>query len=203
MFTTGSGYFRNASSMALKGSISIDGPGGKESGDFSAYLTGRDSVFFLIEGPFNVDLFRMIIIGDDSYFRSRNEDYWQNFSADEPLTMEEYGIYDLVPTSLAVYLFPQYFLSKSSDDERGIVLRSKRDGSTFTAFPGVAGKSVILTEDGSNLTATYKNPKKTERGYYPSEIKIFDDNRNWRISVNIEKIKVNSRIPSKIWDLTS
>lgn len=203
LFTTGSRYLDDVSSVALRGSIDIEGPRGAESGDFSAYLSGRDSLYFLIEGPFNVDLFRMIIIGDESFVKSRDSGSWRHFESDEPLTIEEYGIYNLVPASVAVYLFPQYYLDYSSNDERGLTLRSKRDGLSYLAFSGVGKRSIILKEDMSNLTATYKRLKKFKSGYYPSDVRIFDDNRNWEISMKIEKVRINSEIPLRIWDLST
>jgi len=201
LFSGESQFLRAASTIAVKGSIELASARGDESGDFNAFFCGPDSLFFLVEGPFQLDLFRIIIFGEDSYLKSRDMEEWRRFNSNEKLTIDEYGIDNLPPSSLGVYLLPQFYLDLLGEGTHDLIMISKIDGSQYQAARGSDNKSFSLKRNDSSLIASYKKAKKSGSGVFPSQIKISDESDNWSISIMIDKININPRIPTTIWEL--
>jgi len=203
LFTADSRFLNDVSSVALKGKIELESDRGVESGDFSAFLCGPDSVVFIVEGLFQVNLFRLIITGDNSYLKSRDMKSWRELDTREKLTVEEYRISDILLSSFGAYLLPQFYLESISVKHQYMILTSKTDNSEFEAVPGGDNSSFLLRQRSSDIMASYKKAKKLREGAFPSEVEIFPRNRSWRILVNIEKLRINPEIPAEIWQLSS
>jgi hypothetical protein len=202
MFSIGSLYIEGSSAFALRGNVDIEGEWGNESGSFTIYINGADSLFFLLEGPFNVDLFRMVIADGIANIKSRESKGWSAFDSNENIEIPEYGIENITPSLLAVYILPQYFLEIQNRLASRVKLESRLDDSVFEAITAGDGGTVALVSDRYGASASYRNPRSFENGYYPSEIKIFDDGENWLISMEILKIRKDPEIPRKTWYLS-
>lgn len=202
LFSTGSQFLSDISTVALKGSIEIESARGRESGNFSAIISGIDSLFFLVEGPFKADLFTLITTGDSAFAKSRDMESWRLMKSSELLELPEYGIENLTPSDLGVYIFPQFYLERSGDTGRRMKLISKSDNTVFKVTAAGDQKSFILEREGSRIKASYKKALKFSGGQYPSEISVFDEYGNWQISIKIDRVRLNPKISPKIWRAT-
>lgn len=201
LFGEGSNSFANASGLAVKGTVEIESDRGIDSGDFTAYFRGRDSTFFLVEGPFQVDLLRVVNIGNRSFVKSRGMDFWDEYDVNDELGIEEYDIHGLRPSALSVFLFPQFQLQPVQRDGRDMILKSEYNGSDFTARRGSDEMSFTLIDNSSGIVAAYKRGLRTADAVYPSEIEIFPTSRIWTLRVTINKVKIDPRIAPEIWNI--
>ncbi len=195
LFTSGSSFLDNVNTVALKGKIEFEGDRIAQSGSFQLFITGHDSLSFLVEGPFGADVFRMIIMGENAWLLSNKEEGWMAVRRGEGISIAEYGIQNISPFFLGLYAFPQYYLHSESTagpeysfhDEEIMVQESQN------------GRSFLIFEPQSRVAAAYSKRKDFDDGFYPSNIKIFEPDRNWQINLRIDKIRLNPRLPEKIW----
>ncbi len=197
LFTAGSSFLTNAESVALKGKIEFQGSGMAQTGSYELFISGMDSVSFLVEGPFGSDIFRMVIAGDDAFMLADRDEGWVTLHQGEEIAVAEYGIEYISPFLLGLYAFPQFYLRSGeipdSSDEY-----SYRD-QMLTSHQGQDEREFVLTEPRSQISAAYGERKEFEGGFYPSQIKIFRPDRDWQITLQIEKIRVNPSLPGRIW----
>lgn len=199
LFTVGARFLDDARTLAIKGSIEFADEGYVESGSFSLFLNGRDSLAFLIEGPFNLDLFRMIILEETAFVYSSADRHWLVSRSDQLFDVPEYGIEKISPVLLGVFVLPQYFLELLESGASSARLISYRHDREFAASRVTNGRSMTLIESDSDLIAVYRKIKNLTDGYYPSEVEIFDRTENWRMVLQIDKIRENVRLPDEIW----
>jgi len=202
LFSVQSDIFREADAIALKGTIELESDRGVESGDFTAFLAGPDSLSFLVEGLLNVDLLRMVIVGDSSFLKSRDMDSWQAFETSDRLYIDEYDIEGIEISSFGPLLFPQYYLMLTGSNLIGVSLVSDIDGASYTALSKVS-LHFLLRRYESEVSGEYDLGKKFGDTTYPSRIRISDLSNRWHITLQIQNIKLNPSIPDKVWRISS
>ncbi len=199
VFSTGSRFLHDASTLAIKGSIEFKSGVAIESGSFQLFLNGPDSLSFLIEGPFKVDLFRLVIADHRAYAYSRDDGKWHMFKKGDFLEIPEYGIEKLSPFLLGNYIFPQYYLRLAGSENSSNRLISPYHNMEFYFESGAGERSFLLSCRNADIKALYSRRMNHESGFYPSQVEIFDRTESWRISLEIDKIRINPSIPAKIW----
>lgn len=199
LFSTGSKFLHEASTLAIKGSIEFRSGVAIESGSFQLFLNGPDSLSFLIEGPFKVDLFRLVIADHYAYAYSRDDGKWLRLKRGDLLDIPEYGIEKLTPFLLGTYIFPQYYLHLADSENASNRLISPFDNIEFHIESGAGERSFLLSRWNADIIALYSRKKNHEDGFYPSRVEIFDKTESWRISLEIDKIRINPSIPAKLW----
>jgi hypothetical protein len=199
MFSTGARFLDDARTLAIRGSIEFRAGDTFESGSFSLFVSGPDSLSFLIEGPFKVDLFRIVVLPEMAFLESRNDAESVILEPGEKFRVPEYGIERLSPSLLGVYIFPQYYLSLADASGPSTRLISRSDASQYTASSAGDGRQVTLMSPESDLLADYTKASNLPGGFYPADIEIFDRSEKWRMTLEIEKVKKNVRLPVKAW----
>jgi hypothetical protein len=199
LFSTGSRFLHEASTLAVKGSIEFDSGVAIESGSFQLFINGPDSISFLIEGPFKVDVFRLVIADDLAYAYSRAEGEWYGFKKGELLDIPEYGIEKMTPFFLGTYVLPQYYLRLAGSPDAPGTLVSPSDNVEFYIETGAPERSFLLSRGNADIIAIYSRRKNHNDGFYPSQVEIFDKTESWQISLEIDKIRINPSIPAKLW----
>lgn len=199
LFTIGSDFLQNTSSMALRGTIRFKGLKGSQSGSFQMIMNKGDSLMFLIEGPLKIDIFKLVVIGTKAYALDRESPDWTTYGQNDRLEIPEYGIEGLAPFDIGHFVFPQFYFQNSIIDGSGkkILLISNQE---FIVKSNPDRRSFSIWNQGLNLFAVYGKRKDRSDGYFPAEISIFPNDRKWEISLKIEKIKLNPRIPSRVWE---
>jgi hypothetical protein len=199
MFTTGAGFLDDAGTVAVKGSIEFQADNRFESGDFSLFMNGRDSLSFLIEGPFKMDVLKIVVLPEGTVLKSRDDAQPLILKQGEKFQVPEYGIEKLSPNLLGVYILPQYYLILAGSSGRFARLTSRTQEAEFRSASAGNGRLVTLTSAESDLVGVYSRAKRVDEGFYPSEIEISDRYGGWRISLEIEKMKIDAELPVKIW----
>ncbi len=197
LFATGSLFLKDATSVALKGRIEFQGGGVAQSGSYELFISGKDSVSFLIEGPFGSDVFRLVIAGENAFLLANRADGWVTLHQGEEIAVAEYGIENISPFLLGLYAFPQYYLNSSETPESGDEYPFREQ--TLISHQGQDEREFVLTEPRSQISAAYGERKEFENGFYPSRIKIFKPDSDWQITLQIDKIRVNPSLPGRIW----
>lgn len=199
LFSTGAKFLHKASTLAIKGSIEFRSGVAIESGSFQLFLNGPDSLSFLIEGPFKVDLFRLVIADPYAYAYSRDDGKWFRLKRGDLLDIPEYGIEKLTPFLLGIYIFPQYYLRLADSENASNRLISHFDNMEFYIESGGAKRSFVLSRRNDDIMALYSRRKNHKGKYYLSRVEIFDRTESWRIRLEIDKIRINPSIPAKLW----
>ena len=199
LFTVGSMFLENAESIALKGSIDFEDKYHRESGSFNLIMNRGDSLAFLIEGPFKIDLFRLVIVDETAYAIDRESDIWTVAAADEKLMIPDYGIRSITPDLLGYYVFPQFYLRSGLSFDPGKMTVSTEDYS-LKIHPSGNQKSFVVSNANLDLFVIYSHRKDSGSGYYPSRIEISPFDKSWHINLEIDKIKPNPKIPIDIWE---
>lgn len=192
-------FLHDASTLAIKGSIEFKSGVAIESGSFQLFLNGPDSLSFLIEGPFKVDLFRLVIADHRAYAYSRDDRKWYRFKKGDFLEIPEYGIEKLSPFLLGNYILPQYYLRLADSESSTNRLISPYEDMEFYFESGAGKRSFLLSCWNADIVALYSHRINHGGGFYPSRVEIFDRTESWRISLEINKIRINPSIPAKIW----
>ncbi|MEE9553539.1 MAG: hypothetical protein V3W18_04505 [candidate division Zixibacteria bacterium] len=201
LFLFESQFLLDVSAVAIKGSIDFESEYGRESGNFSAIISGVDSLFFLVEGPFKTDLFTLITYGDSAFAKSRDMKSWEILKSGG-IEIPGYDLGDLAPSDLGVYLLPQYYLETTEDIGRKTTLISRSDNILYFATTVGDSRSFTLQRESSPITAVYKKAIRFENGRYPSELVVVNESEDWRISMKIDKIRIEPKISPKIWQIT-
>ena len=199
LFTVGSEFLNGAESVALKGDIEYEDDRHNDSGTFTLIMTGGDSLAFLVEGPFKVDVFRLIIADHFAYAMDRESGDWTVEPADENLSIPDYGIDGVTPEMFKYSVLPQYYLGNELFfDPRNSVLET--DTRAFQIISSSNNKSFTLSSPDLDLLIIYGKRRDIGTGYYPSKIEIAPFNKSWSITLTIDKIRINPSIPSSVWD---
>lgn len=198
LFTVGSAFLENVESIAIRGSIDFEDNYHRESGSFSLIANRGDSLAFIIEGPFKVDIFRLVIVDETAYAIDRESDEWTVVAADEKLMIPDYGIKSITPDLLGYYIFPQFYLQSGLwfDPEQMTI---STEYYSFNIHPSGNQKSFILSGADRDLSALYSRRKDFGNGYYPSRIEISPVDESWQIRLDIDKIRLNPNIKDRIW----
>jgi hypothetical protein len=199
LFTVGSEFLESAESVALKGSIEFESEDHHETGSFQMILNRGDSLAFIIEGPFKVDIFRMVMIDRTAYARNRDSDQWTVVRPDEKLALPEYGIENFTPDILGYFVFPQFYSTGTLVFDSEKMFLSSEEYS-FRLIPSPNNRSFTMGYAAIGLNATYSRRKDFTGGFHPSKIQVVQPDQNWKILFEIEKLKLNPRVSSKIWD---
>ncbi len=199
LFTIGSDFLQNASSVALRGTIQFNGSKGSQSGSFQMIINRGDSLMFLIEGPLKIDIFKLVVFGDEAYARDREFPGWTMYGQNDRLEIPEYGIEDLTPFDIGYFVFPQFYYQNSivSGSGKKILFLGNQE---FVVNSNPDRRSFSVWNQYLNLYADYSKRKENANGYYPAEIFIFSNDNEWKISLKIEKLKLNPKIPSRVWE---
>ena len=202
LFTIGSEFLEPAGSVALKGSIEFESEDYSESGSFQMIMNRGDSLAFIIEGPFKIDIFRLVLVDKTAYTWDRNSEYWTVVRPDEKLEIPEYGIENLTPDFLGYFVFPQYYSTGGLHFDSEKTLLSSPEYS-FVLFPSRDKKTFAMENREIGLRAIYSGRKSFAEGYYPSRIEISRPGNSWKISLEIEKVRLDPRISPNIWERNS
>jgi hypothetical protein len=197
LFTTGSSFLDNANSIALKGQISFEGGKIDQSGSFQLFISGPDSLSFIVEGPFGTDIFRMIIANDTAYLLSNKEDGWQMLDRDEDISIPEFGIENISPFLLGLFAFPQHYLNSSSGDT--LTDEFSFRGQKIISQFGRNNREFLLIDPHSLVAGAYTKRKNFNDGFIPSLVRIFEPGHDWQITLQIDKIRLNPVLPENIW----
>lgn len=199
LFSIGSDFLQNTSSIALRGTIQFKGARGSQSGSFRMIINRGDSLMFLIEGPLKIDIFKLVVIGNEAYALDRQSPGWTVYGQNDRLEIPEYGIEDLTPFDLGYFVFPQFYFQNFFVNGSGkeILFLGNQE---FIVKSNPDLKSFSIWNQELNLLANFGKRKDRADGYFPSEISIFSKDKKWEISLEIEKIKLNPKIPSRVWE---
>ena len=185
--------------MALKGRIEYEDARVRQEGSFKLFLTGPDSLSFLIEGPLHVDVFRMIILGEDAHLLSSEDEGWRILHKGERVAVAEYGVDNISPFLTGLFAFPQYFI-RALDGETGPgEYGFSWDDEPFTCRAARKQMEFSISQKNSGIKAVYGGRKDFENGFYPSKIEITNAPGSWRITLNIDAVRVNPQIPQSVW----
>ncbi len=110
LFSVGSSFLENSTTIAIKGKIEFESHNSIQTGSFIQYMNGPDSISFLIEGPFSADVFRMIIIDSTASILGSSDDGWQEFHRGEDINIPDYGLENISPFLIGLFIFPQYYI---------------------------------------------------------------------------------------------
>jgi len=199
LFTIGSSFLAKASSIALKGHIEFSDGRSSQSGGFQMYLTGYDSLSFVIEGPLGADVFRMVVLDTTAYLLSNNDQGWVTLGRLERASVAEYGIDNISPFETGIVILPQYFMDSCSDATEGTLSLHYRDQHYLCVNDNDFRRFTIQAKNGKIISG-YSRPQKFGDGFYPAKIDIFSPYGNWKILLTIENIRVNPLIPLKAWE---
>lgn len=199
LFSVGSSFLENSSTAAIKGRIEFNTNNSIQNGSFILYLNGPDSLSFLIEGPFSADVFRMVIIDTTANILGNRDEGWRKFRRGEDIDIPDYGLENLSPFLIGLFVFPQYYIHpKSSADiipENNFIFK----GETLKTLWNDNIKEFSLLDDNSKIMAAYSIKKSFANGYYPSKIAIAGADNSWKITLQITKVVLNREIPLKTW----
>jgi hypothetical protein len=199
LFTVGSSFLSDATSLALKGHIEFSDSHGSQSGGFEMFMAGRDSLSFLIEGPLGADVFRMIVLDTTAYLLSNHDEGWVTLGRLERASVAEYGIDNISPFETGLIIFPQYFVDSFQDKSyEGIVFFNYLGQNYLCAIADDNKRFTIQARD-IIVISEYSRPSSFGDGFYPSQILVSPPQGNWRILLRIESIRVNPRIPARTW----
>lgn len=199
LFTVGSDFLEPVQSVALKGSIEFESEDHDEFGTFQLVINRGDSLAFVIEGPFKVDIFRLVMIDKTAYARDRDSDQWTVVEPDEKLEIPEYGIESFTPDLIGYFIFPQFYSTGYLVfDSEKMILSSEEY--SFKLIPSPNDRSFNMGYNEIGMNAFYGKRKDFSGGFYPSRIQVIQSDRNWKLSFEIEKIKLNPPVSSKFWD---
>ena len=199
LFTVGSAFLDSATTLALKGDIDFTDSRTTQSGKFTIFINGRDSLSLLIEGPLNVDVFRMIVFNDTEFIYSGKVG-WQTISKGEQVDVESYGIEDLSPDLTGLFAFPQYYLHSSGDEISLGEYQFAFSDRDFSLHQGQDQNGFLLMQADSGISAIYSHRHEFDRGYYPSVVKIYEPDAPWQLTLHINKLRVNPQIPAQVWE---
>jgi hypothetical protein len=199
LFTVGSSFLDNAKTLALKGDIDFSDGRTAQSGKFTIFINGQDSLALLIEGPLNIDVFRMLIVDGTIEFHSGNKD-WQTIDKGEQAAVEPYGIYNLQPVLTGLFVFPQYYLHSFGHEIYPGEYQFGPYDSDFTLHQEQSQKDFLMIQARAKITAIYSHRHDFENGYYPSKVKIFDPDSKWQMTLLIKKLRLNPQIPLQVWE---
>jgi hypothetical protein len=202
MFTVGSKFLEPAGSVALKGSIEFENGRISESGSFQMIMNRGDSLAFIIEGPFKIDIFRLVLVDKTAYARDRSSDLWTVVRPDEKLEIPEYGIDNLTPDFLGYFVFPQFYSTGSLHFDSEKMLLTSPEYS-FGIFPSRNKGSFTMENREIGLQAVYSGRKSFVDGYYPSRIEISRPGNSWKITFEIEKVRLDPRVSPEVWERNS
>jgi len=134
-----------------------------------------------------------------AYAKDRESDDWTIAAKNEKLLIPDYGIESINPDVLGYLIFPQFYSQSELglDPDRMIISSDDYD---FYIKPYRDQKSFALMNEELGLTAFYGRRKDLNSGYYPSVIEISPYDENWRIRLEIDKIRLNPKMPARIWD---
>ena len=199
LFTVGSEFLESADAVALKGSIDYRDEGRRDSGSFQLVLNHGDSLALFIEGPLKIDVFRLIVAGNATYAWDRDSGQWSTGAFDDDSYLADYGIRGVSGDILGYCIFPQLYLNNGLrfDRDRSILAY---DAGEFYVEPSRPRDSFSMTDRRSGLIITYGKRKDYPGGYYPSLVEIMTPDGKRRISLHIEKIKLNPEFSSGLWD---
>ena len=199
LFTVGSEFLETAQSVALKGSIEFKNRDHHESGSFQLVINRGDSLAFVIEGPFQIDIFRLVFVDNIAYARGRDSHLWTVIRPDESLAVPEYGIENLTPGLLRYFVFPQFYSTENLlFDSEKMILSSEEH--SFKLYLSHDDRSFTLRYAEIGMNASYSQRKDLSGGFYPSAIKLMQQDENWEILFEIEKLILDPRVSSKTWN---
>jgi hypothetical protein len=198
VFTTGSSFLSDATTLAVKGNIEFKENRLTQSGSFQLYLNGPDSLAFLIEGPFGIDEFRMAILDETVYILKQGE--WLVADRDSRIDIPEYGIANISPFLIGTIIFPQYYPASLVEDSVEYNPVYDINGTEFIAAYEHWGGHFRLTDSQTDISADYFNKKEFDSGFYPSRIEITGPgDKVWEILIKITKVRKNVTLPLAIW----
>jgi hypothetical protein len=198
LFTVGSEFLASAENIALKGSIDYRDADNDESGSFQLVMNHGDSLAFFIEGPLKIDVFRLIIIGGSAYAWDRESGDWVISPENDESMMSDYGIENVSPVHLGLYLFPQFYLKSGLNFDPEKMTLSLHDKILYIEPSQNQGSFSIMDRE-SGLLVSYGRRQDFGGGFYASNVEITSPGQNWRITLRIEKIRPNPDISADIW----
>jgi hypothetical protein len=202
LFTAGSSFLQDVSTLALKGKIEFQSERLKRGGSFELFLSGTDSLAFIVEGTFGLDLFRLLIIGEEAFATSNGWDDWQAIEKGETLSVPEWGIDKFSPYIIGPLVFPQYYFSyldwEGALEDIGHIKQQQQE---FILTRSENLRGFTITEESSGILAYYSNLKKIDGGFFPSKAQISSFDSDWRIVIEIAKIRKNLPNVPTIWDI--
>lgn len=200
LFSVGSAYLEDVSTVALKGRIEFENGRKSESGKFTMFLRGTDSASFLIEGPLNIDVFKMVILGQDAFVTNpESPNGWQALDRNARVEIAEYGIENISPFLTGLFVFPQYYFVSDpfAKENEGSF---SWDDITLKYYQSENEKQFVIKQSDADLFAIYSGRKDVPGGYYPSRVEITDSQRRWQIAIRITAMRVNAAVPDQVWD---
>lgn len=201
LFTVGSQFLDNAKTLALKGDIDFSDGRATQSGKFTIFINGQDSLALLIEGPLSIDVFRMVIFGDSAYIYSGEERRWISHYEWYKIASNNYGISHFPPWMVGVLIFPQFYLRKDySEGPNGSISYNWHNGALFIQ-KGNQSQIIIADINGYTQTAQYyyySHRKDFASGYYPSVAEF--PLSCGKITLHINKLRINPQIPPQVWE---
>ncbi|OGC90291.1 MAG: hypothetical protein A2W25_05975 [candidate division Zixibacteria bacterium RBG_16_53_22] len=199
VFGDGASFLDNASTLAIRGRIEFkEGRAITQSGSFQLFLNGPDSASFLIEGPFGADAFKMVILGDAANILT-NEG-WTHLTRGQSIGVAEYGISNISPFLIGPVIFPQYYPVDVAGDDDGRKVQLRINGTGFSSRIMNYGGYFNLIEPRTGLISEYTNRKNLDSGFYPARVEILNpQSGNWRIILEITRLKINAEIPPAVW----
>jgi len=198
LFSVEAGFLQDVTSLAIKGRAEFQKQAEYYSADFTIYISGPDSIYFLFEGTLNVDLFSLADVNGQSYYRDKDSGTWNRLEKGDRLVFDDIEISDMTPKDLGVLVFPQYYLQLVDNSAEGSLYMPS--GEIYQAVnSGMDYSSFSLSRNKLPIIASYKQAKKIGDGMYPSRIEIFENDITWSVRFEIEKISLNPRFSDKIW----
>jgi hypothetical protein len=198
LFTVGSSFLNDASSLALKGRIEFIDDHGSQSGGFEMFLAGKDSLSFLIEGPLGADVFRMIVLDTTAYLLSSHDEGWVTLGRLERASVAEYGIDNISPFETGFFALPQFYSGMISENsERDFTLEYNSD--EYRCYSENDNKRFSIYSPDNQIVIHYSNRHEFGDGFYPAKIEVSVPRGSWRILLAIDNIRVNPRIPIRAW----
>lgn len=199
LFTVGSNFLESAESVALKGNIDYRNVDQSQSGSFQLVMNHGDSLAMIVEGPLNIDVYRLIVADNTAYAWDRESDSWTTSVGNDKLIASDYGIESVSPDHFGFYIFPQFYLNKDLHLDLEQMTLSSGDYVSYIQRSGRETSFSVLDRI-SNLTISYSKRSDFGGGYYPSLIRISSPASEWVISIKIERIRLNPPTSSKIWE---
>jgi len=198
-FSVGSSFMAEASDLAIRGRIEFESEMKSQAGSYRLFIKGKDSLSFLIEGPFGADLIHLIAFGDSAYLYSSADQGWITIGPGESASIEEYGISNLSPFLTSALLLPQRFIGPLGDGDAQQAYSVSYEGHELIVSQGQNASQFRISEPESHLIARYGRRKDVGDGFYPSQVTISDFNSSWRLRIRIDRLKLNPEIPASIW----
>jgi len=198
LFTVGSSFLNDATSLALKGHIEFSDNHGSQSGGFEMFLAGRDSLSFLIEGPLGADVFRMIVLDTTAYLLSSHDEGWVTLGRLERASVAEYGIDNISPFETGFFAFPQFYSGTISENgEHDFTL--EYNSNEYRCYSQIDNSRFSIYSPDNQIVIHYNNRHEFGDGFYPAKIEVSSPDGNWKIRLTIDSIRVNPRMPAKVW----